>query len=109
METRSREGYLKKLSAKLHLKNIFIVPRINSGSELALYWKDDINLKVMNSSTSYINAIVNPEKDDAWWFTGFYGNLVTATHVCLDSIYYIEDNLFGKQQHHGTGINIYLC
>lgn len=32
----------------------------------------------MNSSTSYINAVVNPGEDDAWQFTGFYGDLVTT-------------------------------
>ena len=37
METKSREGYLKKLFAKLHLENVFIVPRINTGGGLALY------------------------------------------------------------------------
>ena len=66
MEMRSREGYLKILYAKLHLQNIFIVPRINTSSGLALYWKNGIDLKVMISSTSYIDAVVNLGEDDAW-------------------------------------------
>ena len=78
METKSREGYLKKLCAKLHLENVFVVPRINTGGGLALYWRNGIDLKVMNSSTSYIDAVVNLGEDDAWWFIGFYGDPVTA-------------------------------
>ena len=78
METKSREGYLKNLCAKLHLENIFVVPRINTGGGLALYWRNGLDLKVMNSSTSYIDAVVNLGEDDAWWFMGFYGDPVTA-------------------------------
>ena len=78
METKSREGYLKKLCAKLHLENVFIVPRINTSGGLALYWRNDIDLKVMNSFTSYINTVVNPGEDDAWRFTSFYGDPAIA-------------------------------
>ena len=32
METRSKESFLKKLCLKLHLENVFIVPRTNTGA-----------------------------------------------------------------------------
>ncbi|XP_075636954.1 uncharacterized protein LOC142609252 [Castanea sativa] len=59
---------------------------------LVLYWKDEINLHVLNSSPTFIEAVVNPGLDDARRFTGFYGNPVTANreyswallkHICL--------------------------
>ena len=65
METRSKEGFLKKLCSKLHADNVFIVPRTNTGGGLALYWKDSIDLHVMSSSPTYIDAVANPGVDDA--------------------------------------------
>ena len=65
METRSKEGFLKKLCSKLQTDNVFIVPRTNTGGGLALYWKNSIDLNVMSSSPTYIDAVVNPGVDDA--------------------------------------------
>ena len=59
---------------------------------MALYWKNGIDLKVSDSTPTYIDVVVNPGMDDAWWLTSFYGNLVTANrehsfvllkHLCL--------------------------
>ena len=92
METRSKDHYLKNLCSKLHLENVFIESRINTGGGLALYWKEGIDLKVLDSTPTYIDAVVNPGMDDAWRFTGFYGNPITANrehswallkHLCL--------------------------
>ena len=51
---------------------------INSGGGLTLFWKNGVDLHVLDSSPIYIDAIVNSGVDDAWWFMGFYGNPVTA-------------------------------
>ena len=92
METRSKERYLKNLYHKLDMENLFIVPRHNTRGGLALYWKKELNLQVLNSSPTYIDAAVNPGVDDAWRFTGFYGDPVTTNrkhswallkHLCL--------------------------
>ena len=37
METRSKDKFLKNLCRKFKLKNVFIVPRLNTGGGLALY------------------------------------------------------------------------
>jgi len=78
METKSKDNNLKKLCSKLHLDYIFIEPWINTGGGFALYWKEGIDLKVLDSTPTYIDAIVNPGMDDAWRLTGFYGNPITA-------------------------------
>ena len=92
METKSKEQYLKKLCLKLNLENVHIKPRVNAGGGLALYWKNGIDLKVLDSSPTFIDAVVNPGMDDAWRLTGFYGNPITANrehswallkHLCL--------------------------
>ena len=33
---------------------------------------------MLDATPTYIDAVVNPEVDDAWRFTGFYENPVTA-------------------------------
>ena len=92
METRSKEQFLKKLCSKLKFENVHIEPRMNTGGGLALYWKNGIDLKVLESSPTFIDAVVNPGMDDAWRLTGFYGNPITANrehswallkHLCL--------------------------
>ena len=92
METKAKDDVLKRLCSKLHFDNFFIVPRINTSGGLVLYWKNEVDLHVLNSSPMYIDAVVNLGLDDAWRFIGFYGNLVTANrehswallkHLCL--------------------------
>ena len=78
METRVKDHKLKTLCLKLHLENVFIESRVNTGGKLALYWKDGINLKVLDSTPSFIDAVVNPGMDDAWRLTSFYGNPTTT-------------------------------
>ena len=78
METKAKDSYVNNLKHKLQLDNVHIVSRQNTGGGLALFWKSEINLHVINALTSHIDAVVNPGMDDAWWFTGFYGNPVTA-------------------------------
>ena len=65
METRSKDNHLKKLCLKLHIENVFIEPRVNTSGGLALYWKDGINLKVINSTPTFIDVVVNPGMDDS--------------------------------------------
>ena len=91
-ETRSKDSTLKNLWSKLNVENVHIVSRHNIGGGLALYWKNGIDLHILDSSPSHIDAVVNLGVDDAWRFTGFYGNLVIANrehswillkHLCL--------------------------
>ena len=65
METKSKDHNLKNLCSKLHLENVFIETQINTSGGLALYWKEMIDLKVLDSTPTYINAVVNPGMDDA--------------------------------------------
>lgn len=92
METKAKDDFLKMLCSKLKFDNYFIVPRINTGGGLVLYWKDGIGLHVVNSLPMSIDAVVNPSLDDAWRFTEFYGDPIIANrehfwallkHLCL--------------------------
>ena len=78
LETKAKDDYVKKLKSKLQLDNAHIVPRHNIGGGLALFWKNEINISILDSLPSHIDAMVNPRMDDAWQIRGFYGNPVTA-------------------------------
>ena len=50
-----------------------MVPRLNRGGGLVLFWKKSINIEVVDSHRYYIDTIINGNTEDAWRFTGFYG------------------------------------
>lgn len=64
----------------LLLTKFFGVPRITRGGGLAIFWKQDFDLQVGNSSPNFIDTIINRGKDDVWWFISFYGALETSRH-----------------------------
>ena len=43
-----------------------------------MFWKNEINISILDSLPSHIDAMVNPRMDDAWQIRGFYKNPVTA-------------------------------
>ena len=51
-----------------------VIPRHNIGGSLALFWAADSNVDVLSFSDNHIDAIIDHGVDDAWWFTGFYGD-----------------------------------
>jgi len=78
METKAKDDHVKKLKSKLQLDNVHIVPQHNIGGRLALFWRNKINISILDSSPLHIDAVVNLGMDDAWRIRGFYGNPVTA-------------------------------
>ena len=57
---------------------MFVVTRVNWGGGLALFWKNSIDVTVETFSKNHIGLIINKGNEDAWRFTGFYGELVTS-------------------------------
>ena len=55
-----------------------MVPRLTRGGGLAFLWKNDMNVTVFNTSNRYIDAVIDHGMNDAWRFTGFYGDPNTA-------------------------------
>ena len=50
-----------------------MVPRTTKGGGLVLFWKNSVNLTVVESHKYYIDAVINKNDDDEWRFAGFYG------------------------------------
>ena len=91
VETWLEEARLDSIRDKLQMGHKFGVSRIHWGGGLALFWKQDIDLKVVNSSPNFIDAIFNVGKENSWRFTGFYGALETQNHhrswSCLQQLF----------------------
>ena len=79
METKVDMDVIEKISHKMQYKNYFVVPRHNRGGGLALLWKETFAMKVLTSSNNHIDGVVDQGMDDAWRFTGFCGELETAS------------------------------
>ena len=79
MKTKVEKYVLDRISRKIQYSNLFVVPRHNTGGGLALFWKTDSNVDVQSFSDRYIDAIIDHGVNDAWWFTGFYGDPNTAS------------------------------
>ena len=70
---------MERIGSCMQFRNIFVVPRINRGGGLALLWREEISLDIQTYSDNHIDAFINHGVDDAWWFTGFYGDPDTAS------------------------------
>ena len=72
METKVEKYVLERVGRKIQYPNLFVVPRVNTGGGLALFWKRDFDVDVQSFSVNHIDAIINHGVDDAWCFTEFY-------------------------------------
>ena len=72
-ETLIDEARLEHTLSKINFDQKWVVPRLNRGGGLVLFWKSSINIEVVDSYRYYIDTIINGNTEDAWRFTGFYG------------------------------------
>ncbi|KAK9988414.1 hypothetical protein SO802_028653 [Lithocarpus litseifolius] len=73
METRlDKEGF-ESLYGDLQFQNKIIVKQPNTGGGLALLWKNDKVMELINYSPNHILMKVTEEDGFVWFFTGFYG------------------------------------
>ena len=79
METKVDKEVIVRISHKMQYTNYFVVPHHNGGRGLALLWKDDFVMNVLTSSDNHIDGVVDQGMNDAWRFTGFYGDPETAS------------------------------
>lgn len=78
METKANDNHVNNLKSKLQLDKVHIVSKQNTRGDLALFWKFEINLHIIDTSPSHIDVVINPGVDDTWQFIGFYENPMTA-------------------------------
>ena len=73
METRLDEDGFNDLYRDLPFKNKLFVKKPNAGGGLALLWKQDIQLDLINYSEHHILVKVREDDGFEWFLTGFYG------------------------------------
>ena len=61
METKVEKYILERVGRRIQFTNLFVVPRVNTGGGLALYWKSDLDVDVQTFSNRHIDVIVNKE------------------------------------------------
>lgn len=72
MEIRlDKEGF-DKLYGSLPYQNKVIVKQLDSGGGLALLWKNDIRMEVINYTANHVLAKITEEDGFVWYMIGFY-------------------------------------
>ncbi|XP_023926559.1 uncharacterized protein LOC112037983 [Quercus suber] len=73
METRLNKEGFEKHCRDLPLPNKLIIKKPDSGGRLAMLWKREVKVDVINFTENHILAKVVEEDGAAWFLTGFYG------------------------------------
>ena len=73
METRLDRSGFEKHCGDVPFKNKLIVKKPNSGGGLALLWKEEVTLDVINFTNNHILAKVVENDGFMWHLIGFYG------------------------------------
>ncbi|XP_040998143.1 uncharacterized protein LOC121244182 [Juglans microcarpa x Juglans regia] len=73
-ETRMKSQQLEFCKLKLGFRNCFGVDSVGRSGGLALLWKDEINVSIVNFSNNHVHAIVVNDDGGKWLLTGVYGH-----------------------------------
>ena len=73
METRLDRSGFEQHCGDVPFRNKLIVKKPNSGGGLALMWKEEVNLDVVNFTDNHILAKVVESDGFVWHLIGFYG------------------------------------
>ena len=61
---------------RLKMTNIVVKDSEGTRGGLALFWKKEVNLRVLSWSRYHIDTMIKEEDGSAWRFTGIYGESV---------------------------------
>ena len=68
-ETWADEARLERTLSNINFDQKWVVLRTTRGGGLVLFWKNSVNLTVVESYKYYIDAVINKNDDDEWRFT----------------------------------------
>jgi hypothetical protein len=70
-----RNSYIQKIKRRLGFEGRFTVDPVGKSGSLALLWKDNQEVEILNYSLRHISAkITLSGPDSSWVFTRFYGH-----------------------------------
>ena len=64
-ETWTDKARLDRTLSKINFDKKWVVPRLNRGGGLVLFWKSSINIEVVDSHRYYVDTIINGNTEDA--------------------------------------------
>lgn len=73
METRLDKEGLDNFCGDLPFSNKIVVKNPNSGGGLAMMWKEEVRMDLINYTANHIMMKVHEEEGHGWFLTGFYG------------------------------------
>nr|GMC85790.1 uncharacterized protein LOC109184723 [Ipomoea batatas] len=74
METKLCSSKMEIIRTKVGFDNMFTVDCSGRSGGLALLWKKELNLTIVNHSRNFIDATINSVSSSSLWrYTGFYG------------------------------------
>ena len=65
-ETWTDEVRLDRTLSKINFDQKWVVPRLNRGGGLVLFWKNSINIEVVDSHRYFIDTIISGNTKDTW-------------------------------------------
>ncbi|XP_042983221.1 uncharacterized protein LOC122312630 [Carya illinoinensis] len=79
VETKAGKQRLESVRRSLKLDGCFVVHSVGLSGGIALLWKEEWEVTIINYTRWHISALVKEEVNgQTWQFTGFYGHLETA-------------------------------
>nr|XP_023885100.1 uncharacterized protein LOC111997259 [Quercus suber] len=79
METKINKEKVEKVRDQCNFNFNWVVPSEGKGGGLALFWKEGIEVEIIDADQSHIDALVKGGVATDWWhLTGFYGALETS-------------------------------
>ena len=80
-ETWADDARVDRTLSKINFDQKWVVSKVNRGGGLVLFWKNTVNLTVVDSHRYYINTIINGNSENEWRFIGFYGEPETVRRL----------------------------
>nr|POF12445.1 hypothetical protein CFP56_44878 [Quercus suber] len=72
-ETWAKDARLRRLYADLKFDHCWVGPSAGKTGCLVFFWKNNVHIDVVSSSSNHIDAIVGVDPVEQWRFTGVYG------------------------------------
>lgn len=65
---------MNSIKRKIQFHGIHVVNNMGYNGGLALWWKEEVSVKIIGSSKFFIDVIINSDSKNAWRFTRYYGD-----------------------------------
>jgi exonuclease III len=72
-ETKHGKRWMEGFRWKLNMTNMVVKDSVGAKGGLALFWKKEVDLRVLSCSRYHIDTLIKEEDGGVWRFTSMYG------------------------------------